>query len=56
MIFLGRDLFHLVLELLLGPLHLVDSLPEVEVGGVGLDPQVVAGLLDQVEDVLTESL
>ena len=47
---------HLVLQLLLCPLHLVVALPEVEVGGILLDPQVVAGLLDRVEDGLPQPL
>ena len=47
---------HLILQLLLGSLHLVVSLPEVKVGGVLLDPQVVAGLLDGVEYRLPEPL
>ena len=47
---------HLVLQLLLCPLHLVVALPEVEVGGILLDPQVVAGLLDGVEDGLPQPL
>ena len=47
---------HLILELLLGSLHLVVSLPEVEVGGVLLDSQLITGLLDGVEDGLPQPL
>ena len=47
---------HLILELLLGSLHLVVPLPEVEVGGVLLNSQLVAGLLDGVEDGLPQPL
>ena len=47
---------HLILELFLGSLHLVVPLPEVEVGGVLLNSQLVAGLLDGVEDGLPQPL
>ena len=50
------DLSHLVFQFFLGSLHLINSFSKVKICCINLNPQIIAGLFNQVKNLLTKTL